>query len=155
MSYFVCVSASCKTADFNDHFPSPLTTIDITATPAGRQIIGNRPSGRAVLVTHHGCSTDIIDRHGKARDITKKFRDGLEHLLSACGYATVLVHFFRGNVKEEALSIAGKIKIGRTRFLSQFPSRIDEDTKYAIVPDSESVEVAVASSEPERVRHEA
>ena len=133
MSFFVCVSTHERRLNIADHFPPPLHVIEITEAPAGRLLLGGRQEGHVVAVTHRGCSTDIINRTGRTPDATRFFRAGLEHLVSVYPYVSVLVHWFRGDIHNEAILVQGKVRIEASVFIDKFPDEIVEDVKYSLL----------------------
>ena len=138
MSYYICISIRDPKLDLKTCFPPPLDVADVTDTPVGRQIAGGEGEvrkSRAVIVTHNGCSTDIMNRNGRTGDVSDLFCRGLERLCLVCHYPVVLVHFFRERVCDEEVIVKRKAKVVLSEFLGRFPDHVDEDRRYVLMSD--------------------
>ena len=134
MSFFVCVSTHERRLDIAEYFPAPLHVAGITETPAGRLLLGGREDGHVVVVTHRGCSTDIMNRNGRTPDASRFFRAGLSQLVSICPHISIFVHWFRGDIHKETPVVQDKVKIQAGVFIDRFPNEIVEDVKYLLLP---------------------
>jgi hypothetical protein len=134
MSAFICVSTHNQRLEIGAYFSSPLHVIDLTNTPTGQLLLGGRQEGHVSTIIHGLCSTDITRRNRRTPDATRLFCEGLKCLPLAYPYASVLVHWFRGDIRKEKFLISSIQKIQIDAFLEKFPDEILEDVKYVFIP---------------------
>lgn len=108
--------------------PTGLSVQDISATPFG-DAVGGGAKRLALALTAGGTSTDLLGKGPARASQIDACKSCLEALFEAHGGLALVVHFFRGDVGKEAVSIGRTAKVSLKVLLETFPA-LGEDTRY-------------------------
>jgi len=105
MCYFLCIACSDPKEPVRSFFADPFNLINANDTPIGKAVVGGASGRQAFLVTHNGCSCDLVDRKRPGKRLAEPF---LKAISSACENSksvSLLLHWFSGDIRTEAIPV--------------------------------------------------
>ena len=132
MSYFLCLSIPSNLDHVHERF-APLELKEISNTPFGKAVCGQKKRSVAYLITLRSTSTDLLDKGNSNNVSSHLIVEMVKTLLQANHSVSLLVHFFRGRVASEVVSLSGRERMAQDDFCVKFPD-IDNDVRYTIIP---------------------
>lgn len=132
MSFFICVSIPVRSAfDLDTTFPSDMRLVDVSDSFFGQATIGQSEGMHAYLVTHRGCSTDIMDKGPKNQRCSARFISGVAEVLKFVPELSFLIHVFRGDVRKEKVTVKRSEVLKSNSFIHCFP-KYEADVRYVV-----------------------
>jgi hypothetical protein len=116
-------------------FDSQMTLTNIVGTPFGTAVAGNGPRRVAYSVTSRDSSTDLLGRGNRANCLVDAFVSAVDGLYNAFGNIVILLHFFRGDIRTEPVSVRLHKSVSIDMFKRLYP-RLEDDVRYTIVRGS-------------------
>ncbi|MFW6151926.1 MAG: hypothetical protein ACOC6C_03025 [Verrucomicrobiota bacterium] len=132
MSYFLCLSIPSHLDHVHDRF-APLELKEISNTPFGKAVCGQKKGSVAYLITLRSTSTDLLDKGNSKNHASQLIVEMVKTLLQANHSVSLLVHFFSGRVASEVVLFSGRERMSQDDFRVRFPD-IDDDVRYTIIP---------------------
>jgi hypothetical protein len=99
-----------------------------------KNVLGNRVDGKAYVVTHAGCSSDLLGKSTRRRDLTAQFLHSIARVLCEVPALSILLHWAHGPVEDEVFETRDRRRVTLDEFLSIFPD-LDDDVRYILIPE--------------------
>ena len=132
MCFFLCLSIPNSKLPNIDWQPCNLSLENITHTPIGQAVLGNKPKGSSYLVIENGCSCAFVGKtHGKSTNDYLAFLRLVKSLLLQIPSVSILLHNTHGEVRNETITQKGKIVIALHQIEGNLMN-IEEDTRYIV-----------------------
>ena len=132
MCYFFCIACSDPKEPVRSFFGDPFNLVNAKDMPIGKAVVGGTSGRQAFLVTHNGCSCDLVNRKRRGKGFSDAFLTAISSACENSKSVSLLLHWFNGDVRTEAIPVSERTKANLTEFVAQFPA-LREDTRYIIV----------------------
>lgn len=141
MSHFIALSilpiraATPLLQEVAAAFDSRIEVREVQDTSFGVATAGHGTRRLAVAVTTGGTSTDLLGFGNNKRSLVDPCKDGMRRLCFEYGGIVVLLHFFRGAIATEEVTVVETVRVSVDQFLEKFPG-IRENVRYVVTHDS-------------------
>ncbi len=113
-------------------FPPPLTFVELEKSPFADALRGERPGRTGFLITAGSSSRDVLGLGRERASALHTFSSGLEKVIAACGGCSLLLHWFRSDIRTERIAVRRSETVLATDFFNA-PIRLEQDVRYSIL----------------------
>lgn len=111
-------------------FKEPIEVTDIRGISFGKAV-GATEDRLSVSPLVGGTSTDLLGLGSQRAARVDEFRRYLSTIFGRFGGFALLVHFFRGRVDSEPVTVRSTVRLSLEDLLRRYPS-LDEDVRYVV-----------------------